>query len=210
MSSALIISNLLLWAAVVGLAAVVVALLRQIGVLHERISPVGALVGGERPRVGEQAPVLELEDWSGATVRIGGAAPADAKGPGAHGTLLFFVSPTCPVCKTLLPHLDSIRRAEADGVRVVVASDGEREEHTAFVRAHALERGPYLLSEMLGRAYQVGRLPYAILIDEAGVVRARGLVNTREHLESLFQARDLGVASVQEYVGREGGRQRVA
>jgi methylamine dehydrogenase accessory protein MauD len=210
MSSAWIVSNLLLWAAVVGLAAVVVALLRQIGVLHERIAPVGALVGGERPQVGEKAPVLELEGWSGETVRVGDRRAAEPPGPGARGTLLFFVSPTCPVCKTLLPHLDSIRRAEGDGVQVVLASDGAREEHEAFVRAHALERGHYVLSEMLGRAYQVGRLPYAILIDADGVVRARGLVNTREHLESLFQARELGVASVQEYVARAGGTQRVA
>jgi methylamine dehydrogenase accessory protein MauD len=210
MSAALIVSNLLLWAAVVGLTAVVVALLRQIGVLHERIAPVGALVGGERPRVGEKAPGLELAGWSGNTLRIGGPSDPEASGPGARGTLLFFVSPTCPVCKTLLPHLDSIRRAEQEAVRVVVASDGAREEHEAFVRTHALDCGDYLLSELLGRAYQVGRLPYAVLIDGDGVVRARGLVNTREHLESLFQALDLGVASVQEYVGREGGRQRVA
>jgi len=27
------------------------------------------------------------------------------------------------------------------------------------------------------------------LIDEAGVVRAKGLINTREHLESLIQAK---------------------
>jgi methylamine dehydrogenase accessory protein MauD len=204
MGSALIVSNLLLWLAVLGLSAVVVALLRQIGVLHERISPVGALVGNEQPRVGESAPILELDGWSGETIRIGG------REAGAPGTLLFFVSPTCPICKTLLPHLDSIRRAENGGVRVVVASDGPREDHTAFVSAHALDRGHYVLSEALGRAYQVGRLPYAILIGAEGDVRARGLVNTREHLESLFHAGELGVASVQEYVKRESGRQRVA
>ena len=204
MGSALIVSNLLLWLAVLGLAAVVVALLRQIGVLHERISPVGALVGNEQPRVGEPAPILEVESLTGETIRIGGRDAA------LSGTLLFFVSPTCPVCKTLLPHLDSIRRAEGRNLRVVLASDGPREDHAAFVNAHALDRGHYVLSEALGRAYQVGRLPYAILIGAAGEIRARGLVNTREHLESLFQAGELGVASVQEYVKREGGRQRVA
>jgi methylamine dehydrogenase accessory protein MauD len=204
MGSALIVSNLLLWLAVLGLSAVVVALLRQIGVLHERVAPVGALVGNEQPRVGEQAPILELAGWSGETIRIGGSEP------GAPGTLLFFVSPTCPVCKTLLPHLDSVRRAESGGVRVVVASDGPREDHASFVSTHALDRGHYVLSEALGRAYQVGRLPYAILIGADGEVHARGLVNTREHLESLFNAGELGVASVQEYVKRESGRQRVA
>jgi methylamine dehydrogenase accessory protein MauD len=47
--------------------------------------------------------------------------------------------------------------------------------------------------------YQVSRLPFAALVDEAGVLRARGLVNSREHLESLFEAKRLGVASIQDY-----------
>jgi methylamine dehydrogenase accessory protein MauD len=47
--------------------------------------------------------------------------------------------------------------------------------------------------------YQVSRLPFAALLDEAGILRARGLVNSREHLESLFEAKRLGVSSLQEY-----------
>ena len=37
-------------------------------------------------------------------------------------------------------------------------------------------------------------------VDERGVVLARGLINSREHLESLFEAKRLGVASIQEYL----------
>jgi methylamine dehydrogenase accessory protein MauD len=90
----------------------------------------------------------------------------------------------------------------AEKTRVVLASDGTRAEHEAFVRAHGLERESYVLSAALGLAHQVGRLPYAVLLDAAGVVRARGLVNTREHLESLFEAKERGVASLQEYLSR--------
>ena len=181
-----------LWVLVLVLTGVVLALLRQVGLLHERIAPAGALVGGERPARGERAPVFEIEDWSGHRVRIGDRA--------ARGTLLFFVSPTCPVCKSLLPIVRDLGVRE--GVDLVVASDGERAEHEAFVRAQGLERDRYVLSGPLGLAYQIARLPYAVLIDEEGVVQARGLVNQREHLESLFEARDLGVASLQEYVAR--------
>lgn len=204
MTTALLVSSALLWLAVLCLAGLVLALLRQIGILHERIAPAGALLGREGPRPGEEAPVLELVDWSGRTLTLG------ATDPESHGTLLFFVSPTCPVCKTLLPHVDAICGAEDRTLRLVIASDGRREEHAAFVREHGLDRGHYVLSSELGLAYQVGRLPYAVLIDERGVVRARGLVNSREHLESLFEARDRGVASVQEFVERREGRQRVA
>jgi hypothetical protein len=32
---------------------------------------------------------------------------------------------------------------------------------------------------------QVAKLPYAVLVNELGIVAAQGLVNRREHLESL-------------------------
>jgi hypothetical protein len=43
-----------------------------------------------------------------------------------------------------------------------------------------------------------------VLLDGAGILRARGLVNSREHLESLFEAQRLGVASLQEYFASKG------
>jgi len=58
----------------------------------------------------------------------------------------------------------------------------------------------YVVSAPLGISYQVSRLPFAVLIDAAGVLRARGIINSREHLESLFEAKRLGVASLQDYL----------
>ena len=63
-----------------------------------------------------------------------------------------------------------------------------------------------MLSQELGLAYQIGKLPYAVLIDESGRVRAKGLVNSREQLESLFTAKDLNVASVQDYLESRAGQ----
>lgn len=204
MVEALIVSNLLLWIAVLSLAALVLALLRQVGVLHERVRPAGALLGEEGPRPGEAAPPLEVEAWSGRRLRVGGPDPE------GRGTLLLFVSPTCPVCKELLPVLPALCAAEDPRLRLLLASDGPREEHAAFIRDFALDPERYVLSRELGLGYQVGRLPYAVLLDEAGTVRARGLVNTREHVESLFEARERGVASVQEYLARHAPDRRVA
>jgi methylamine dehydrogenase accessory protein MauD len=194
--TALVVSNLLLWILVVALALVVLALVRQIGILHERVAPAGALLGREGPRPGERAPALELADLAGRPVRVGGS-----DGSGAR-TLLLFVSPSCPVCKVLLPAARSLRDAEAGRLRLVLASDGPRAEHETFVRANGLEAESYVLSGELGLLYQVGRLPHAVLLDAQGEVRARGLVNSREHLESLCEAETLGVASVQEYLAR--------
>lgn len=187
----------LLWIVVVGLIFVVVALARQVGILHERIRPAGALHIAKGLRVGEAAPVIETPDITGRALQIGAANAHD------RSTLVVFVSPTCPVCKSLLPALRSIRRRERPAVEVILASDGVREEHLQFVAAESLEEFPYVLSEQLGMSYGASRLPYAVLIDGSGIVRANGLVNTREHLESLFEAQARGVANIQELAARE-------
>ncbi|MGH8265765.1 MAG: methylamine dehydrogenase accessory protein MauD [Steroidobacteraceae bacterium] len=191
--TALAISNVVLWVLVVVLSAVVLALTRQLGVLHERIAPAGALMLNRGLTVGDPAPVLEVTDLEGRALQVG-VARTDGR-----STLLLFVSPTCPVCKSLLPAVKSSRKEERAWMDVILASDGDTSEQRSFVRAQGLEGIPYVVSAALGLAFQVSRLPFAALLDERGVVRARGLVNSREHLESLFEAKRLGVASLQEY-----------
>jgi methylamine dehydrogenase accessory protein MauD len=191
--SALAVSNVVLWVLVLALCAVVLALVRQLGVLHERIAPAGALMLNKGLKVGEAAPQVQVADLNGQAHAVG-AARADGR-----STLLLFVSPTCPVCKSLLAAVKSSGREERGWLDVILASDGDLGEQREFVRAQGLERLPYVVSAALGLAYQVSRLPFAALIDEQGVLRARGLVNSREHLESLFEAKRLGVASLQEY-----------
>jgi methylamine dehydrogenase accessory protein MauD len=191
--TALAVSNVALWILVLVLAAVALALVRQVGVLHERIAPAGALMLQRGLAVGEPAPLLEVADLEGQAHRLG-AARADGR-----STLLLFVSPTCPVCKSLLPAVKSSRRDERRWLEVILASDGDSTEQREFVRNQGLDGIPYVVSGALGLAYQVSRLPFAALLDEQGILRARGLVNSREHLESLFEAKRLGVASLQQY-----------
>jgi methylamine dehydrogenase accessory protein MauD len=204
MQSALVISNVLLWIAVVLLSGVLFALVRQLGVLHERIAPAGALMWQEGPRVGEAAPAERVSGLNGEAETVGGAA-SDGR-----STLLFFLSPTCPVCKSLLPALRSIARSEGAWLRVLLAGDGPVAEHREFAREARLDRFPYVVSPTLGITYRVGKLPYAVLIDPQGTIRSKGLVNTREHLESLFEAKERGVASIQEFLGRGQDRSGVA
>jgi methylamine dehydrogenase accessory protein MauD len=193
MQTALIISNALSWAALLALGAICLALVRQVGILYERMMPAGALMIDKGPAVGAIAPTFELADIAGRAVKVGGMSA------GGRNTLLFFLSPTCPVCKKLLPLLPSIQSREG-ATDVVLASDGDITEHAAFYRKTGLAQLPYVLSQELGLAYQIGKLPYAVLLDDQGKVRAKGLVNTREHLESLFEAKERGVASLQEFV----------
>jgi methylamine dehydrogenase accessory protein MauD len=197
--TALVVANALLWALVLVLAVVVLALVRQVGVLHERIAPAGALMLAKGLKIGELAPPLEVTDLNERPLSLGGQR-ADGR-----STLVMFVSPTCPVCKTLLPVLTASRRSEQAWLEIVLASDGDLGAQREFVKNERLEAFPFVVSAPLGMAYQVSRLPFAVLVDEAGILRARGLINSREHLESLFEAKRLGVASLQDYL-EAGGR----
>jgi len=194
MINTLIVSNIILWILVLVLVAVVFALVRQIGVLYERVAPAGALMSGKGLKTGELAPVLELQTVDGRSLKIGGERFDD------KSTLLFFLSPTCPVCKTLIPVLEAMRKSEANWLEIVLASDGDLVEHRAWLKKQQMESWPYVLSPQLGLTMQVAKLPFAALIDEKGVLCARGLVNSREHIESLFEARVQGVASIQEFL----------
>jgi methylamine dehydrogenase accessory protein MauD len=196
MITALIVSNVVLWILLLILVAVVFALVRQTGVLFERVAPAGALIVNHGPKVGELAPALKVSNLNGTPLDVGGTRES------GRSLLLFFLSPTCPVCKLLLPALKSIVQSEAQWLDVALASDGSQDKHAVFIKAQGLESFPYLLSTELGLTYRVGKLPYAVLLDAAGVLRANGLVNSREHLESLFEAMERGVASLQEYMGK--------
>ncbi len=201
MSEALLISQIALWVLLLVMAGLQLALLRQIGVIHERIAPMGALTLDKGPKEGESSPTFELVDLQRRHVKVGGASAS------GKSSLIFFLSPSCPVCKKMLPVLRSSARTEAKWLEIILASDGEAAEHERFVSAQSLGDFPYILSQELGMAYRIGKLPYAVLIDETGVVRAKGLINTREHLESLIQAKEMGVPSIQKFLAKRASSQ---
>jgi len=192
-------SQILLWLVVLVLAVVCLALVRQVGILYERVAPAGALSVNKLLKAGEQAPELALVSLDGQRLSIGG------RRTDGRSTLLFFLSPLCPVCKTLLPALKSIERAESGWLDVLYASDGDIREQKTFAARHGLARERYTLSEALGRAFGVAQLPYGVLIDAEGTITALGLVNSREHIESLFEAQRRGVTSLQDYLRRQAG-----
>ena len=191
----LTVSVVLLWLAVLVLGVMLWALSRQVGVLFERVAPMGALVTDAGPAVGEPSPSFQLRGIQSEAVAIGG--------PSERATLVFFLSPTCPVCKKLLPVLKAMQRDERRAMSVVLASDGERAEHLRFVTEQGLGHMPYVLSTELGMGYRVSRLPYAVLLDRGGMVAAKGLVNSREQLDSLLNAHDMGAPSIQQYIDKQ-------
>ncbi len=190
----IVLSNIALWVVVVLQGIVIFALTRQIGVLFERIAPAGALAMNQTLEVGSPAPDLSLQSLSNGLVSVGGVSPDKTS------QLLFFVSPDCPVCKSLLPALKSAAKAEASWVNLVLASDGDNQDHASFIKQYGLSDFPYIVSELLGKSYGISKLPYGVLIDEKGNVASMGIINSREHLDSLFEAKERNIASIQEYM----------
>lgn len=99
-------SYVMLWLAVLGLGLAVVALLRQIGVLHARLQPMGVHFGGEGPDRLSPAPVVPGLDYAVSTV-----------------TLIGFTSTGCEVCARLRPGLAALD-AQYDDVTLRLVEHG--------------------------------------------------------------------------------------
>lgn len=195
----LIASSVLQWVALCAGGIVLLGIARQVGLLHERSAPLGAMITDHGPGIGDKAPTFSIIDVKGQKLQIGGDNAAEEE------TMLLFTSPTCPVCEKLLPIVKSV--AKAEGIGVMLISDGAEEEHKAFLAKHKLDGLPYVISAEIGMRFQVGKVPYGVLIDEKGIIKAKGLCNTREHIESLLEASRTGHASLQDYMANRKGAQ---
>jgi len=192
-TEALLVSNVILWCLVIVLALMVFALARQVGVLHERVAPAGALLPTSGPRVGELTEPSVFTDLAGQSVTVGG--PSED----GRASLLLWISPTCPVCRSLVPTARALARDER--LRLIFASDGDKvERHAKYVQDLRIGEYPYIVSQKLGLKYAVSKLPFAALIGPDGILRSKGLVNAREHLESLVESMETGIETLQDYV----------
>ena len=182
----------LLWVVVILLSLAVLALARQVGILHERVAPAGALIHGAGPGVGEQSPRLEVHALAGNAVTIGNHLPA------GRALLMLFVSQTCPICKKLIPIAKDFSTSER--LDVLFVGDAELSEQRKLIEQFGIDEHCFVNGSEIGMAYRVDKLPYAVLLDDLGVIAAKGLVNSREHLESLVIAKETGFASIQSYL----------
>jgi methylamine dehydrogenase accessory protein MauD len=175
MSGWWLVSYVVLWALVAFLTLVVVALARQVGTLHLRLGPRGALeVDDEGPPLGEAPEGVRAVDLDGREASVGGTGEPQ---------LLVFVSPGCPVCRDILPSIPAAARAGR--LSPYVIADSGPEETVRYYR-HEPARARVLAAPGIARDYRVPGTPYAVVLDVMGVVRAKGTVNTLEQLEGLI------------------------
>ena len=83
-------------------------------------------------------------------------------GPGPR-RLIAFVAPTCPICEQVLPSLPPV--ANSSGLALQIVSDPGLEA-----------------------AYRVPGVPFVVVLDELGVVRSKGTVNSLEQVEGLVDS----------------------
>lgn len=188
----MMLSIWVLWGVVIILALTTLALARQIGVLHERVAPAGALLSGSGPGVGEPSPRLEVHAMGGNAVTVGGSLAA------GRALLMLFVSPTCPICKKLIPVVQDFTKTER--LEVLFVGDGDTAEQAKLITRFGIDSKRFVNGPEIGLAYRVDKLPYAVLLDNEGLISAKGLVNSREHLESLIIAKESGFATLQSYL----------
>jgi hypothetical protein len=145
------------WVLLLVLCVVVVALARQVGTLHLRLGPRGALeIDTEGPALGEPLPPVEARGAEGTAVVLGGPGPR---------RLVLFSSPTCIVCGEVAPALPAAARAAELLPQIVHDSHAER-------------------------TLDVPGTPFLLVLDEMGIVRAKGTVNTLEQVEGLVDTAD--------------------
>ena len=188
-----LISYLALWGVVAFLMLAVFVLARQVGLLHRRLAPSGARMENAGPEIGESAPELKMIDLQGREFSLGSTR--------GKQTLIVFISVTCPSCVKLTPALRSIWKSERDYLEVLLVSLSSGEEKNRdFVERHKLNGIPYVVSTEVGSQYKILAPPYGVLIDEHRVIRAKGVINHLEHLESLLNAGKVGHPSFESYI----------
>jgi hypothetical protein len=141
------------WVLLAVLTLVVIALARQVGTLHLRLGPRGALeIDTEGPATGEAPPPAPATRADGTSVMLGGPGPR---------RLVLFSSPTCGVCKEVAPAVGPAAAA-MDYVATVLHDPASEE------------------------TWNVPGTPYVVVLDELGIVRAKGTVNNLEQVEGLL------------------------
>jgi methylamine dehydrogenase accessory protein MauD len=176
-----IVSYVLLWAAVLFLGFLLLGALRSLGLLRWRLEQLEATTprrigrGGLKP--GTKAPAFSLSGSDTSEVAL-----QDFLG---RRLLLVFVQHGCKPCRNIVPELNRVQQQARLQVLAITNGDPEKARRwTEEVGANF----PVLTQESwsVSRRYEVFATPFAFLIDEQGVVRAKGLVSRPAYIQYLL------------------------
>jgi methylamine dehydrogenase accessory protein MauD len=177
MNSFLLIANLALWVVVLFFGFLLLGALRAVALLRWQVAQLEATtpsrVGRSGLRPGKKAPGFTLSSIAGGEAGLEQYA--------GRKLLLVFMQPGCGPCHGIVPALNRLH--DAGEVEVLVIHNGDKETVRKWVnqlRPHF----PVAVQERfnLSKRYEVFATPFAFLIDERGVIAARGIVSTKQFL----------------------------
>lgn len=194
-------SHLLLWIAVISLGILVVALARQIGLIHDRFGSQGARIMNEGPSIGQPVKTFDTTDVQGRRVTLG----TDR----GKRTLLLFISAGCSTCAHLMPSLKILAQDEKDDLDVILVAFGiTQKDGQKYSDEHNLDGIiPLVVSNELALDNQISVVPYGLLVNRSGILGSKGLVNHYHDIESLLNAEEMNVRSIQEYISEGLGQE---
>jgi methylamine dehydrogenase accessory protein MauD len=172
-----LVSYIFLWGLVVILSFVALATLRQLGLVFMRLGgSIGARQTPAGPAIGDAAPITRIHDQQG-IVRSLLPGPESFK-------LLLFMSPTCEICDSMIPHIPAFARSvRQDAELLAILSAPDDKNKLAQWRAG---RPPVVVDSSLGDLFDLPGLPYGIVINDEGQIASKGTVNDVTQLESLL------------------------
>lgn len=166
-------------------------LMRRVRSLFQEIAPVGALTSVQGPQPGTLAPTGDFVTLSGQKINLSSSTLPQ---------LILFVSGSCPISRKILPIAKDFCMRER--ISLILAGDDTPDVQQEFARLADFSPSILINDQTLGRLLEVDKLPSAFLYNVDGKLVARGLVNNREHLESLLNAWESGYGTVQTYLAR--------
>jgi methylamine dehydrogenase accessory protein MauD len=180
-----IASYILLWALVIVLAAMMLALMRLFGAA--RVPSRGSAREADHehhedgPEIGSALPQLALTPMDGREpFRLGGNAHRGAE-------LLMFLSPLCEGCHLIADALNTVASERANELKLVAFMRGPPHAARAALGVYPLHLPVVLDEEMeLNHLFQVRHAPFGLLYDHRGRLVRRGTVVNASDLAALL------------------------
>lgn len=177
MNSFLLVATLAFWVVVLILGFLVLGALRAVALLRWQVAQLEATtpsrMGRSGLRPGKKAPQFMLPTFAGGELGLQHYA--------GRKLLLVFMQPGCGPCHHIAPELNRVH--DAGDVEVLAIHSGDAEAVQRWIE-HNQPHFPVAVQEglSLSKRYEVFATPFAFLIDERGVIAARGIVSTRQYL----------------------------
>lgn len=164
-----------LWVLVILNTVVLVALVRQVGILLLRVGQVAPARALEGPAEGETLRIPALP------------TPSQPKrATDAFRRLIVFVSIDCGTCQAIVPAVDAVAKTYPEYHPILVA-DAEEQEVRRWLRDVRARDVPAVALPGILKELEIPGTPFACVVDDSDNVLASGGVNHLDHIETLIR-----------------------